>query len=262
MKANQKRRAVTQERQNRSKVLSKSKDSARLLTNQSLCSATKEPKSDVLENAYSSAKKQPASGVKRPNTSLNKMNFGDRLVVTFGKNLTNSQSALYQKGLEKKVTEHIESIYAKYVTDYGSGLARPKFMKPKNEGRRISMRPVYVEFKLGGDPNKEKKVEDEEWVKNLNMFKKQSQEEIQRQMDILEDLDENFENMQKVLDAVDDCQEEFEEIQKEMQYWQDNYGWVLEKDNEAYAAAHAELSKDQIEEMRAEGMKKLQELKQ
>ena len=103
------------------------------------------------------------------------MTFSDKMVVTFGKNLTNNKSTLYQKGLEKKVTEHVESIWAKYVTDYGSGIARPKFVKPKNEGRRISMRPVYVEFKLGGDPNKNpKKVEDEEWVKNLNMFKKQS----------------------------------------------------------------------------------------
>ena len=217
MKANQKRRAVTQERQNRPKVLNRTKDSERLLTDQSLRNPSKEPKSQTLENAYGTAKKQTASEVKRPNSSLDKMTFGDRLVVTFGKNLTNSQSALYQKGLEKKVNEHMQSIYAKYVTDYGSGLARPKFMKPKNEGRRRSMRPVYIEFKLGGDPNKKsQKVEDEEWVKNLNMFKKQSQEEIQRQMDILEDLDENFENMQKVLDAVDDCQEEFEEIQKEM----------------------------------------------
>ena len=99
------------------------------------------------------------------------------MIVSFGKNLTNTQSDFHHAGLAKKVTENVQSIYAKYVTDYGSGLARPKFVK--NSNRRVSTRVAYVEFKLGGDPNKKKEtVEDEEWVKNLNMYKKQSAEEI------------------------------------------------------------------------------------
>lgn len=44
---------------------------------------------------------------------------------------------------------------------------------------RKRTKDVYFELKLGGG-NAPKKEEDEEWVKNLNMFKKQSEEEIAR----------------------------------------------------------------------------------
>jgi len=192
---------------------------------------------------------------------LSKMTFGDRMIVSFGKNLTNSQSNYHSTALAKKVTENVQSIYAKYVTDYGSGLARPKFVK--NNSRRVSTRVAYVEFKLGGPPQKKKDtVEDEEWVKNLNMYKKQSDEEIRRQMEILEDLDDTNESINKVLKAVDDHQEEYEQINKELRYWEENYGWVLEKDNEAIAAAHAELSPEKIDELRQDAKKRLQMLKQ
>ena len=74
---------------------------------------------------------------------------------------------------------------SKYVTDYSSGICRQKFLSVKGSIKafkgydRKRPKDVYFELKLGGG-NAPKKEEDEECVKNLNMFKKQSEEEIAR----------------------------------------------------------------------------------
>ena len=65
-------------------------------------------------------------------------------------------------------------IMSKYVKCYATGLAKPKFV-----GKRGG-KAYEVQVLRSNKPVKEKPVQDEQWVKDLFMWKKPTDEELDR----------------------------------------------------------------------------------
>jgi len=116
---------------------------------------------------------------------------------------------------------------------------------------------VYTEFKLGGDPNKKKAVEDEAWVKDLAMFNKLSEEEIERRHNIIAEHEATEAEIKEVMDDIDDAQDDVGGIKARLDAWHDKYYYVVEKEDEMIKNRDMKLSIEEIHAMKAEGKAQL-----
>ena len=142
------------------------------------------------------------------------------------------------------------------MTDYATGKKRPKFVKQRGGGAQS----VMTTLTLGSKPGP-KKVEDEQWVKDLQMFKKQSAEELERQMKILEEHDETQKEMMEALKGVDDLQDDIDDIQKDMQYYLDKLDYVTANEDKQIEERDEKLSDAEIAAIKGEAKEKLKEMK-
>jgi hypothetical protein len=112
---------------------------------------------------------------------------------------------------------------------------------------------AYQEFKLSADPNKKKPVEDEAWVKNLSMFNKLSEEEIERRHNIIAEHEATEAELKAVMDDIDDAQDGVEGIKARLDAWHEKYYYVVEKEDEMIKNRDMKLSVEEIQAMKAEG---------
>ena len=68
---------------------------------------------------------------KSSNAIPSNVSFKDKMLIGFGKQMQDKDSKFYNTEMEQRVAANVASIMSRYVVDYSSGMARPKFVNQK-----------------------------------------------------------------------------------------------------------------------------------
>ena len=74
------------------------------------------------------------------------MAFKDKLLVGFGKQLTDKDGNFYAKSLVQRVNANTANIMSKYVVDYSSGMSRPKFVNQRGQGVNLKKKKTEAVY--------------------------------------------------------------------------------------------------------------------
>lgn len=160
----------------------------------------------------------------------------------------------YNKAIAATAEEHNNILLQQHVLCYASGKPRPKFVNTK------LTKNSYTVFNLGGTKQK-KKPEDEQWVKDLQMYKKQSPEELARQKQILDEHKETTEELLELLEELSDAEDDIGEIRSGLQEKNEKYYCYLEQEDKQIAARNGITDMEAINKLKHDAEGRLKEMR-
>ena len=133
-----------------------------------------------------------------------------------------------------------------------NGKPIPKFVYKK------TATAVYSTLTFG--PPKKKKVhEDEQWVKDLNLFKKDTAETIAYRKQVLDDHQETTEELLEMLEDIDDVQDDVSSLCKEMTEQHMKLYYVVKSEDEMIADANRNVDPEEVARLKQDAVDRLKE---
>lgn len=133
-----------------------------------------------------------------------------------------------------------------------NGKPCPKFVYKK------TATSVYSTLNFG-PPAKKKVHEDEQWVKDLNLFKKETAETLAYRKQVLDEHKETTEELLEMLEDIDDVQADVSHLCKEMTEQHMKLYYVVKSEDEMMADASRTVDPEEVAKLKEGAIARLKE---